>query len=284
MKLIEARNHYRATLGKYYTTAEIDFYFKSIVSTVLKIDPLLIALQPDLELDVSKKNHLTRILKALLQEQPLQYLVGQVAFRKLNLKVNPKVLIPRPETEELVDWVLEDYADIRNHVEVIDLGSGSGCIALSLKKEQPLFQVYALDLQMEILEVIKENALLNQLEVSCISWDMNQLEKLELKVDLIVSNPPYISPQEKNEMKKNVLDYEPHQALFVPQEKPLLFYQKILNYAQTKLKFGGKIYFEINPLFESELETLISSFGLYSLKKRKDIFGKMRIFRLEKIK
>lgn len=282
MTLIEARNLYRVSLSTRYTEGEIDYYFKSILATVLQIEPLSIALQPHLELEAKKKERLKQILEALIQEKPLQYILGQIPFRKLVLKVNPLVLIPRPETEELVDWVIADYLDIQSEVVAIDMGTGSGCIALSLKKEQPLFQVHVLDLQQDILGLVQENANLNEVEVNCIAWDMTQLEKLQFKVDLIISNPPYITPQEKTAMKKNVLDYEPHQALFVPQENPLLYYRHILEYAQKNLKSKGKLYFEINPLFESELETLISSFEYYSLTKREDLFGKVRMFRLEK--
>ncbi|MGB1555149.1 MAG: peptide chain release factor N(5)-glutamine methyltransferase [Flavobacteriaceae bacterium] len=282
MTLIEARNLYRVSLSTRYTEGEIDYYFKSILATVLQIEPLSIALQPHLELEAKKKERLKQILEALIQEKPLQYILGQIPFRKLVLKVNPLVLIPRPETEELVDWVIADYLDIHSEVVAIDMGTGSGCIALSLKKEQPLFQVHVLDLQQDILGLVQENANLNEVEVNCIAWDMTQLEKLQFKVDLIISNPPYITPQEKTAMKKNVLDYEPHQALFVPQENPLLYYRHILEYAHKNLKSKGKLYFEINPLFESELETLISSFEYYSLTKREDLFGKVRMFRLEK--
>lgn len=282
MTLIEARNLYRVSLSTRYTEGEIDYYFKSILATVLQIEPLSIALQPHLELEAKKKERLKQILEALIQEKPLQYILGQIPFRKLVLKVNPLVLIPRPETEELVDWVIADYLDIHSEVVAIDMGTGSGCIALSLKKEQPLFQVHVLDLQQDILGLVQENANLNEVEVNCIAWDMTQLEKLQFKVDLIISNPPYITPQEKTAMKKNVLDYEPHQALFVPQENPLLYYRHILEYAHKNLKAKGKLYFEINPLFESELETLISSFEYYSLTKREDLFGKVRMFRLEK--
>ena len=282
MTLIEARNLYRVSLSTRYTEGEIDYYFKSILATVLQIEPLSIALQPHLELEAKKKERLKQILEALIQEKPLQYILGQIPFRKLVLKVNPLVLIPRPETEELVDWVIADYLDIHSEVVAIDMGTGSGCIALSLKKEQPLFQVHVLDLQQDILGLVQENANLNEVEVNCIAWDMTQLEKLQFKVDLIISNPPYITPQEKTTMKKNVLNYEPHQALFVPQENPLLYYRHILEYAQKNLKSKGKLYFEINPLFESELETLISSFEYYSLTKREDLFGKVRMFRLEK--
>ncbi len=282
MKLIEARNQFRTSLKGLHTVAECDYYFKMILSSLLDIDPISIALEPNLNLQSSQQSKLKSVLEDLLTEKPLQYILGEVPFRKLNLKVNPSVLIPRPETEELVGWILEDYTKLNHKVELIDLGTGSGCIALSLKKEQPFFSVYALDIDQPILDLVQQNAEENKLEINCIKGDINDLYKLKLKVEVIVSNPPYITPKEKEEIKNNVLNFEPHQALFVPQDNPLLYYQKILEYAEESLQSKGRIYFEINPLFESEMEALIFSFDSYTITKRLDIFGKIRMLRLEK--
>ena len=282
MKLIEARNQFRTSLKGLHTVAECDYYFKMILSSLLDIDPISIALEPNLNLQSSQQSKLKSVLEDLLTEKPLQYILGEVPFRKLNLKVNPSVLIPRPETEELVGWILEDYTKLNHKVELIDLGTGSGCIALSLKKEQPFFSVYALDIDQSILDLVQRNAKENKLEIKGIKGDINNLYKFKLKVEVIVSNPPYISPKEKEEIKNNVLNFEPHQALFVPQDNPLLYYQKILEYAEENLQSKGRIYFEINPLFENEMEALIFSFDSYTITKRLDIFGKIRMLRLEK--
>ena len=282
MKLIEARNQFRTSLKGLHTVAECDYYFKMILSSLLDIDPISIALEPNLNLQSSQQSKLKSVLEDLLTEKPLQYILGEVPFRKLNLRVNPSVLIPRPETEELVGWILEDYTKLNHKVELIDLGTGSGCIALSLKKEQSFFSVYALDIDQSILDLVQQNAEENKLEINCIKGDINDLYKLKLKVEVIVSNPPYITPKEKEEIKNNVLNFEPHQALFVPQDNPLLYYQKILEYAQENLQSKGRIFFEINPLFESEMEALIFSFDSYTITKRLDIFGKIRMLRLEK--
>ncbi len=282
MKLIEARNQFRTSLKGLHTVAECDYYFKMILSSLLDIDPISIALEPNLNLQSSQQSKLKSVLEDLLTEKPLQYILGEVPFRKLNLKVNSSVLIPRPETEELVGWILEDYTKLNHKVELIDLGTGSGCIALSLKKEQSFFSVYALDIDQPILDLVQQNAEENKLEINCIKGDINDLHKLKLKVEVIVSNPPYITPQEKEEIKNNVLNFEPYQALFVPQDNPLLYYQKILEYAEESLQSKGRIYFEINPLFESEMEALIFSFDYYTITKRLDIFGKIRMLRLEK--
>ncbi len=282
MKLIEARNQFRTSLKGLHTVAECDYYFKMILSSLLDIDPISIALEPNLNLQSSQQSKLKSVLEDLLTEKPLQYILGEVPFRKLNLKVNSSVLIPRPETEELVGWILEDYTKLNHKVELIDLGTGSGCIALSLKKEQSFFSVYALDIDQPILDLVQQNAEENKLEINCIKGDINDLHKPKLKVEVIVSNPPYITPKEKEEIKNNVLNFEPYQALFVPQDNPLLYYQKILEYAEESLQSKGRIYFEINPLFESEMEALIFSFDSYTITKRLDIFGKIRMLRLEK--
>jgi len=282
MKLIEARNQFRTSLKGLHTVAECDYYFKMILSSLLDIDPISIALEPNLNLQSSQQSKLKSVLEDLLTEKPLQYILGEVPFRQLNLKVNSSVLIPRPETEELVGWILEDYTKLNHKVELIDLGTGSGCIALSLKKEQSFFSVYALDIDQPILDLVQQNAEENKLEINCIKGDINDLHKLKLKVEVIVSNPPYITPKEKEEIKNNVLNFEPYQALFVPQDNPLLYYQKILEYAEESLQSKGRIYFEINPLFESEMEALIFSFDSYTITKRLDIFGKIRMVRLEK--
>lgn len=283
MKLITARNLFRETLKAVYPIDEADYYFKMILSSLFEIDPIAIALEPNLALKPNQQKKLGDLMTDLLSETPMQYLLGVINFRSVELKVDPRVLIPRPETEELVEWILEDYSQLKQELPLIDLGTGSGCIAIALKKEQPLFKVYALDKDQAILDLVSVNAAANNQEINCILGDIHALEKFKLDVEVIVSNPPYITPKEKNTMKKNVLDFEPHQALFVPQDDPLLFYRKILLFAEQNLKPKGKIYFEINPLFEAEMETLIFSFDSYTITKRLDIFGKNRMLRLEKV-
>ncbi len=282
MRLIEARNKFRTSLKELHTVQECDYYFKMILSSLLDVDPISIALEPNQLLDSSQQSKLKSVLGDMLTEKPLQYILGEVSFRKLNLKVNPSVLIPRPETEELVGWILEDYAKLNQKIDLIDMGTGSGCIALSLKKEQPFFNVHALDIDQPILDVVEQNKEKNKLEINCIKGDINDLLKLKLKVEVIVSNPPYITPKEKEGINNNVLNFEPHQALFVPQDNPLIYYQKILEFAVDNLKSKGNVYFEINPLYESEMEDLIFSFNSYTITKRLDIFGKIRMLRLEK--
>ena len=283
MKLITARDIFRDTLKDLYSTNEAYYYFKMILSSLFEIEPISIALEPDLTLKPEQQKKLQSLMTDLLSEKPIQYLLGEINFRSVRIKVNPLVLIPRPETEELVGWVLEDFSRLKRELTLIDLGTGSGCIAIALKKEQPLFKVHALDLDQDILDLVSLNADANKQELSCIQTDITALEKFKLQVEVIISNPPYLLPKEKVNMKKNVLKFEPHKALFVPKGDPLIFYRKILIYAQENLKSKGKIYFEINPLCELEIENLIFSFDSYTITKRLDIFGKLRMMRLEKL-
>ena len=283
MKLVEARNIFRQTLHDLYPTDQADYYFKMILPPIFGIEPIAIALDPNLYFNFDQQKKLKSLLTEIRSEKPLQYIIGKINFRTVELKVNPLVLIPRPETEELVGWILEDFTELKSELTVLDLGTGSGCIAISLKKEQPFFKVHALDLDQSILDLVLVNAAVNKQEIYCIKWDINSPKNLKLKTDIIISNPPYISEIEMKKMKKNVLEFEPHQALFVPQEDPLLFYRNILIFAQQNLKINGKIYFEINPIFEAEMETLIFSFDSYTITKRLDIFGKIRMLRLEKL-
>ena len=230
----------------------------------------------------NQKRELEKVLKQLLQEQPLQYIISKAYFRSLTLTVNSSVLIPRPETEELVNWVLEDHQNLEEKQTLIDFGTGSGCIAIALAKEQPSFEVTAIDFYSSVLNLAKQNAIKNKTSVSFLQHDILQLNTLKLNVDIIVSNPPYIPPSEQREMKPNVLNYEPHLALFVPENDPLIFYRSILEYGLLYLVSDGLIYFEINPRFLSEMKSLILSFKVYSILERKDIFGKLRMLRVQK--
>ena len=275
MTLIEARNLYRVSLSTRYTESEIDYYFKTILATVLQIEPLSIALQPHLELEAKKKERLKQILEALIQEKPLQYILGQIPFRKLVLKVNPLVLIPRPETEELVDWVIADYVDIQSEVVAIDMGTGSGCIALSLKKEHPLFQVHALDIQQDILGLVQENAILNEVEVNCIAWDMTQLDKLQFKVDLIISNPPYIAEADRGALAPDVVNYDPETALFAG-EDGLADYRKLMPILARRLSPQGRAFLEIGQHQETDVVALAEQASLSLRHQHCDLTGTIR--------
>ena len=217
----------------------------------------------------------------LLKDYPLQYITGTVHFRTLKLKVDPRVLIPRLETEELVDWIVEDFGKRTDSKDLLDMGTGSGCIAIALAKENTQFTVSALDQERPILDLAQENALNNGVQIHFFQQDLLQLDSLKRSFDILVSNPPYVMRKEQEQMQPNVLDHEPHQALFVPDEDPLVFYRAILKFASLNLNSEGIIYFEINPLLIDELRSLIQQFD-YTISERMDIFGKVRMLRLKK--
>jgi len=282
MTYSEGRNIFREKLKSLFEVNEIDFYFKTVLQSIFNIEQTALALSPTKLFNENQKRELEKVLKQLLQEQPLQYIIGKAYFRSLTLTVNSSVLIPRPETEELVNWVLEDHQNLEEKQTLIDFGTGSGCIAIALAKEQPSFEVTAIDFYSSVLNLAKQNAIKNKTSVSFLQHDILQLNTLKLNVDIIVSNPPYIPPSEQREMKPNVLNYEPHLALFVPENDPLIFYRSILEYGLLHLVSDGLIYFEINPRFLSEMKSLILSFKVYSILERKDIFGKLRMLRVQK--
>ena len=281
MTLREGQEHFKDGLDGFFQSSEIDFYYKTLLKDGLNRDPIQLSIEPWEELTSEEEFFVKESLSKLIAHQPLQYILGKAHFRDLTLKVDKRVLIPRPETEEMVEWVLEDFKKLNQKLRLIDMGTGSGCIGIALAKAQPYFSVFALDKDVDILDLTAENAKLNGVQIKCIEQDMNQMNTLKLKIDVIVSNPPYVMLSEQNQMKSNVLDYEPHQAIFISNKDPLLFYRLILEFAADNLKPKGFIYFEINPLLLKELKDLIISFS-YIIFERLDIFKKVRMLRLQK--
>ena len=279
--LISCYNYYQSELESVFSKREIDFYFKILLDYFFKWDATFLGLNPNHRLKINQQTLLKEALLKLKEQQPIQQIVQQAHFRDLQIKVNRFVLIPRPETEELIDWILEDYSGITKSKKVIDIGTGSGCIAISLALENKNFNVEALDISHEALETARENA--NNCDLDIHFYQHNILkDEFKKSFDLIVSNPPYLSPHEKEFTETKVLKYEPHLALFTPLYDPLIFYRTILNQSTKYLKPKGRIYFEINPIFFEELITLIKTYALFIISVRKDIFGKKRILRLIK--
>ncbi len=224
---------------------------------------------------------LNEALLQLLQHRPVQYVLGETWFYKLKLKVNEQVLIPRPETEELVEWIIEDYKKAENKkVSVLDIGTGSGCIAIALQKKLTAAKLAATDISKEALSIAKENAENNNAAVDFIQSDfLNEAEWEHLpEVDIIVSNPPYIPINEKEKLDKNVTGFEPHSALFVPDHSPLLFYEKIVFFAKKHLKKSGIIYVEIHEDFAEETAAVFST-QFKTVEIKKDLNGKNRMIK-----
>lgn len=220
------------------------------------------------------------VVKRMLTGEPYQYVFGKVWFYDLELFIQPGALIPRPETEELVDWILEEEEGPASKV-VIDLGTGSGCIPIALKANRPQDRVSAVDVSEEALQLARKNAEKHQQEISFVNYDL--LSDLELTLtenaDIIVSNPPYIPVEERLEMADHVVNYEPEKALFVPQNKPLLFYERILLFSERHLKPKGTLYLEIHEHYAQELKVLLTDFGYKSITLRKDLQGKDRMIK-----
>lgn len=283
MTLIEAKKFFELKLNKQYSQGEVNFYYKHILRDCFNVFPAQLALNPSLELKNKEIKVLKNIISQLLKEKPLQYILGKANFRSLVLKVNKNVLIPRPETEELVGWIIEDHIQIKNmQMKVLDVGTGSGCIAIALAKEQDLFNVHAFDREKVILNLAKENAELNGVNINLFKCNIQEIKSINLNYDIIVSNPPYVLPTEKKLMKKNVLDFEPHNALFVPQKDPLIHYRSIIEFSKTNLNINGFLYLEINPKLNKELIDMIDN-KCFIISERKDIFGKDRMLRIQRI-
>jgi release factor glutamine methyltransferase len=227
------------------------------------------------------KVYFLEILSQLKASKPIQYILGETDFYGHTFRVNPAVLIPRPETEELVKWVLGDVS-IANP-SILDIGTGSGCIAISLKIVLPEADVVALDISADALALAKENAALHKAEVRFIKKDVLLIQPTDLATtfDVVVSNPPYIALSEKVSMKANVLANEPHLALFVPNTNPLIFYEHIASVAQERLKLGGFLFFEINERFGTEVMELLVKKGFKQVELRQDLGGKDRMVKAQ---
>ncbi|MGL5979763.1 MAG: peptide chain release factor N(5)-glutamine methyltransferase [Phocaeicola sp.] len=218
------------------------------------------------------------ILNRLKKQEPIQYILGNETFLGLTFKVTPNVLIPRPETQELVEWIIAQNRE-KSTCNVLDIGTGSGCIAISIAHFMPQSKVTAWDISADALSVAKQNAISNHTTVHFEQCDILSLSTIHQSYDLIVSNPPYIAEKEKSEMSANVIEWEPKGALFVPDQDPLLFYRQIATLALTSLSHEGELYFEINEAYGEETSQLLQELGYSTIELKKDFFGKDRMIK-----
>lgn len=274
MTLIEARNSFRKALDSLYIRREIDDIFKRAISFYFNWPAVKIGLEPQFLLNTDQFACLETLRERLEKGTPFQYITGITNFRGIDLEVSPAVLIPRPETEELVSWVLEEEKNVQQ--KVWDLCTGSGCVAIALKKERPKWDLLGVDLSNDALEVAQKNTKKHKVSVSLIQHNLLDWTADGMQSDLMVCNPPYVLPSEQKQMHSNVLNFEPSMALFVPEEDPLLFYRSILTLGKHNLSKDGAIYFEINPLCVKDLLTLGKTMGYRHARVKKDIFGKER--------
>jgi release factor glutamine methyltransferase len=265
-------------LNGIYPESEIKAFTRLILEQVCGLDYTAQVLMRESEPDARCKEFIAEIVGRLKQFEPIQYIFGETEFFELKLKVNPAVLIPRPETEELLHWISE--TTVQPGSSVIDLGTGSGCIALGLKKLFPESRVAAVDYSTKTLETAGENATLNNLKVNFFQADILNWENYRWEnYRLIVSNPPYVRESEKAAMFPNVLKHEPGKALFVSDSDPLLFYRRIAEFAQNFLEENGWLFFEINENLGKETRLLLESKGFRNVEIKKDLFGKERMLR-----
>lgn len=279
MLLNDFKKKFNDSLKGDYPETEINSFFRHLTDFYFQWPPTFLVLNPRYILDDVALKKLTSALDELKHHKPLQYIIKEAHFYGRRFCVDERVLIPRPETEALVDWILSDYSEKEEVVDVLEVGTGSGCIGVNLAKENTHFNVEAIEVSKPALAVARHNASLHEVKVDFIHQDMRTLEVWNKPLDVVVSNPPYIEPDEKKEMLPNVLNYEPHLALFTPKKDPLYFYKKIIVLAQASLKSNGGLYFEINPKYFRELETFIKAKNFRDIEVRNDIFGKKRMLK-----
>ena len=277
MSILELRNIYRDRLN--LSNQECDYIYKVVLKDLCFIDPIKIALDPNFIIKKDSEKLILDSLKKICNNYPLDYIISKKNFYGYDFFVNEDVLIPRPETEELVKWILDDNNNLTGTKKVIDLCSGSGCIGIVISKENNNMDVTISDVSDKALEVCNRNKIIFNPFVKLIKLDLNSKLQHHEKYDLIVSNPPYLSRDEANEIGENV-KYEPEIALFAPRNKPLHFYEKIFEFASTNLNKNGEIYLEINPNFIEDFRQLLSRFNPNDVNFREDFRGKKRLVKV----
>jgi len=284
MQLAEIKAIFHKELSEIYPKEEIDNFFYQTIEHFLKLERFVLVMQTNYAITKEEEQPLFEALARLKKEEPLQYILEEAHFMDLILKVNRHTLIPRPETEELVQWIINDCQVERSRdLKVLDIGTGSGCIAIALAKYLLNAQVFALDISEEALQIAKKNAELNDVSIEFIKANiLNVSTTLSTDFDIIVSNPPYVREQEKIEIHNNVKEYEPSLALFVPNNNPLVFYKAIGEFTNTYLKEKGSLYLEINQYLGLETKSLFQHLNFSKIELKKDIFENDRMIKCQK--
>ena len=285
MNIKKFRDYFNKTLKKLYPTSEIDTFLFLLLEEYLNFKRIDVVLKSNFEISPEDLILLKSSTKLLEQEIPIQYILGKTEFYGFPFILNEHVLIPRPETEELITSILEKVLKTKTfhtnakekQLKILDIGTGSGCIPISLKKSLPFAEITAIDVSNEALTIAKKNTVLNKVDINLTQQDILKTTSLNQLYDIIVSNPPYVRESEKKEIKNNVLNNEPHMALFVKDNNPLVFYNKIAELAKNHLSENGTLFFEINQYLGKETVELIKLKGFNKIQLKKDIFGRDRI-------
>ncbi|MFL3661246.1 MAG: peptide chain release factor N(5)-glutamine methyltransferase [Polaribacter sp.] len=290
MKLKEFKLFFSESLSESYPKTEVDSFFFILMEEKLRLQRIDTVLNPDFLIDAATVVALKIILERLQKEEPIQYILGKTEFYGLPFLVDKNTLIPRPETEELVEWILSEIEEIQGEnqktpLAILDIGTGTGCIPVTLAKNTVNTVITAIDISATALRIAKKNAVLNAVPVNFIRQDILKTTQLPQKYDVIVSNPPYVRELEKVEISANVLANEPHLALFVPDKNPLLFYNKIADLAKQQLNESGILFFEINQYLGKETVKMLEEKGFQNIQLKKDLFGndRMLLCRLPKL-
>ncbi|QWX82562.1 peptide chain release factor N(5)-glutamine methyltransferase [Cellulophaga sp. HaHaR_3_176] len=279
MYLKEIKNIFHLELDVVYGKEEVNSFFYMLIEHYLELERFILALEPNLVISKEEETPLFDALSRLKLEIPIQHIIEKAHFMDLDFKVSKNVLIPRPETEELVRWILDDVLNDNTDLKILDIGTGSGCIPISIKKNLPKANVSSVDISDNALQIAIENAKVNRVEVEFVHASILEINKLHQKFDIIVSNPPYVRELEKKKMNGNVLKHEPELALFVTDEDPLLFYRKITEFAVHNLEKGGVLYFEINQYLGKETQQLLEEANFSDIELRQDMFGNDRMLK-----
>ncbi|WP_064966910.1 peptide chain release factor N(5)-glutamine methyltransferase [Tenacibaculum ovolyticum] len=303
MTLKQYKITFSKQLSTIYPQTEIDTFFYYLIEEYLSLQRIDLIMQPDFEITSEKELLFNNAVKRLQKEEPIQYIIGNTEFYGFPFLVNENTLIPRPETEELVEWILNEVNSVEK-TNILDIGTGTGCIPISLKKNLPNANISAIDVSKNALKTATENAKLNNVTINFIEQDILKTTSLnvvtsktkafstekestspktphnDVKFDVIVSNPPYVRELEKTEIKNNVLENEPHLALFVEDGNPLIFYDKIADLAKNHLtKKNGYLFFEINQYLGKETIDMLKDKGFTNIELRKDFSGNDRMIK-----
>lgn len=283
MKLKLFKEQFYNKLESKFPQSEIATFFKILIDSYLSIKPVDLVLNPDLELSVEQLKLMKTAEERLHTTEPIQYILGETEFYGYPFEVTYAVLIPRPETEELVERITKDLQEqVFNNLSILDIGTGSGCIAISLAKNLPNAKISAIDISEKAIELAQRNAEKNDVSVNFLKRDILNTSVLPHKYTVIVSNPPYVRNLEKAEISSNVLDHEPGLALFVDDNDPLIFYRKISELAYSFLEEEGVLYFEINQYLGEETINLIKKIGFTTVELRDDFAGKPRMIKAKR--
>ncbi len=288
MELKDLKQKFVDALTGIYPPEELQSFFSILSEAYLGFSRIEIALQPEKEISEENSKKFNEAILRLKQFEPIQYIIGETEFFSLKFIVDKSVLIPRPETEELVNWIINETQSKESNI--LDIGTGSGCIAITLAHQLSKTEVSAIDVSKDALKIAKQNAHSNKVNINFIELDVLQFENSkelqihkESKFDIIVSNPPYVRASEKDLMQTNVLKYEPEIALFVEDKDPLLFYRKITQLSKDYLKPEGILFFEINEYLGRDMKEMLEIEGFNNIEIKKDIFKKDRMIKCKKL-